>query len=114
MKKIAFTIFRILIGIILIGKISNWFMNYSDETNKILNALMFTLIGIFYLIGGFIWNKKSTNIIFLICGLYLIAMNFISDFGISKSILGIVCILIPMLIVRFLPEKADKKEPTEQ
>ena len=112
MKKTLFTIFRILIGIILVGKISNWFLNYSDETNHILNAGMFTLIGIAYLVGGFIWDKKLTNIIFLICGIYLIAMNFIDDFGL-KSIIGIVCILTPMLIARFSPEETDEKELAE-
>lgn len=112
MKKTLFTIFRILIGIILVGKISNWFLNYSDETNQILNAGMFTLIGIAYLVGGFIWDKKLTNIIFLICGIYLIAMNFIDDFGL-KSIIGIVCILTPMLIARFSPEETDEKELAE-
>ncbi|MCE5320800.1 MAG: hypothetical protein LLF93_06845, partial [Bacteroidales bacterium] len=112
MKKTLFTIFRILIGIILVGKISNWFLNYSDETNQILNAGMFALIGIAYLVGGFIWDKKLTNIIFLICGIYLIVMNFIDDFGL-KSIIGIVCILTPMLIARFSPKETDEKELAE-
>lgn len=109
MKKILNIIFLILIGIVLIGKISNWFLNYSDETNQILNAGMFTLIGIAYLVGGFVWDKKLINIIFMVCGIYLIAMNFISDFGL-KSIIGIVCILTPMLIARFSPEETDKNE----
>lgn len=112
MKKILFTIFRVLIGIILIGKISNWFLNYSDETNQILNAGMFTLIGIGYLVGGFNWDKKLINIIFILCGIYLIAMNFIGDFGL-KSIIGIVCILTPMLIARFSPEETNEKELAE-
>ncbi|WP_152487265.1 hypothetical protein [Winogradskyella psychrotolerans] len=112
MKKTLFTIFRVLIGIVLIGKISNWFLNYSDETNQILNAGMFTLIGIAYLVGGFIWDKKMTNVIFLICGIYLIAMNFIGNFGL-KSIIGIVCILTPMLIARFSPDETHEKELVE-
>lgn len=112
MKKILHKIFLILIGIVLIGKISNWFLNYSDETNQILNAGMFTLIGIAYLVGGFVWNKKLINIIFLVCGIYLIAMNFIGDFGL-KSIIGIVCILIPMLIARFSTDETDEKELAE-
>lgn len=112
MKKALFMIFRVLIVIIFVGKVSNWFLNYSDETNQILNAGMFTLIGIAYLAGGFIWEKKINNIIFLICGVYLIAMNFIGDFE-SKSIIAIVCILIPMLIARFSPEENDEKELAE-
>uniref|UniRef100_UPI00404796C4 hypothetical protein n=1 Tax=Flavobacterium sp. TaxID=239 RepID=UPI00404796C4 len=112
MKNILHKIFLILIGIVLIGKISNWFLNYSDETNQILNVGMFTLIGIAYLVGGFVWDKKLINIIFLVCGIYLIAMNFIGDFGL-KSIIGIICILTPMLIPRLSPEETDEKELAE-
>ncbi|WP_445713876.1 hypothetical protein [Flavobacterium sp.] len=112
MKNILHKIFLILIGIVLIGKISNWFLNYSDETNQILNVGMFTLIGIAYLVGGFVWDKKLINIIFLVCGIYLIAMNFIGDFGL-KSIIGIICILTPMLIARLSPEETDEKELAE-
>lgn len=61
---------------------------------------MFTLIGITYLVGGFIWDNKLTNVIFLICGVYLIVMNFINDFEISKSIIGIVCLMTPIIIAR--------------
>jgi hypothetical protein len=112
MKKIVPKIFLILFGIVLIGKMSNWFLNYSDETNQILNAGMFTLIGIKYLVGGFIWDKKLKNVIFIVCGVYLIGMNFIGDFGL-KSIIGIVCIITPMLIARFSPEETDEKELAE-
>ena len=112
MKKILFLIFQVLIGIVLIGKISNWFLNYSDETNQILNTVMFTLIGIAYLAGGFIWDKKLTTLIFLICGMYLVAVNFIGDFAL-KSIIKIVCILTPILIVQFSPKENDEKELAE-
>lgn len=112
MKNILLKAFRFLILIILIGKISNWFLHYSDETNQMLNAGMFTLIGIGYLMGGFIWKKKLTNIIFLVCGVYLIVMNFINDFSLN-SIIGIICIVTPLLIVRFSPEETDEKELAE-
>ena len=112
MKKTLQRIFLILIGIVLVGKMSNWFLNYSDDTNQILNAGMFMLIGIAYLAGGFIWDKKLKNVIFIVCGVYLIGMNFIGDFGL-KSIIGIIAILLPMLIARFSPEEADEKELAE-
>ena len=112
MKNILHKIFLILIGIVLIGKMSNWFLNYSDETNQIMNAGMFTLIGIKYLVGGFVWDKKLINAIFIACGLYLIGMNFIGDFGL-KSIIAIIAILLPMFIARFLPKEADEKKLAE-
>ena len=109
MKKTLHKIFLILLGIILIGKISNWFLNYSDETNEILNTGMFTLIGISYLVGGFVWDKKLVNTIFLTCGIYLIVMNFIPN-SIWNSIIGIICLLTPMIIARFSPDKTHEKE----
>ncbi|WP_299701375.1 hypothetical protein [uncultured Pontibacter sp.] len=112
MKKSLILIFRVLIGIILIAKTSNWFLNYSEETNVIINVAMFTLIGIAYLVGGFNWNKKPNNIIFVVCGLYLVGMNFIADFGL-KSIIGVICILVPMFIARFSPEETGERELSE-
>lgn len=53
--------------------------------------------------GGFIWNSKLTNLFFLGGGTYLIAMNFFDEFW-SKSIFGIICIIVPILIVRFSSE----------
>ncbi|MFK7781656.1 hypothetical protein [Psychroserpens sp.] len=112
LKKIAFIVFRVIVVIILFGKISNWFLNYSDETNQILNTSMFTIIGFSYAFAGFIWKKKLTNFTFIICGLYLIAMNFMVDFNI-KSIIGIICILIPLLIARFSQLDTDEAKWSE-
>jgi hypothetical protein len=112
MKKTLFIVFRILIAIVLIGKMSNWFLNYSDETNQVLNASMFTLIGIAYVVAGYVWDTKLIKIIFLISGLYLMVISFVNDFYL-KPILGIACILTPMLLVRFSPEEPDENELAE-
>ena len=112
MKNTLSIIFQVLLGIVLLGKISNWFLDYSDETNQMLSTAMFTLIGVAYLVGGFPRNKKLTSVIFLICGVYLIAMNFMSDFEL-KSILAVVCILTPMLIARFSSKESDDEELAE-
>ncbi|GGG97693.1 hypothetical protein GCM10011416_14670 [Polaribacter pacificus] len=106
MKRKLFILFRVLLVLILIGKVSNWFLNYSDETNQFLSTSMFTCIGFSYLAGGFIWDNRLTNIIFICCGLYLIIMNFVPDFY-SKPIIGIVCILTPLIIARFTPEESE-------
>ncbi len=107
MKKISLKIFFILIGIVLIGKISNWFLNYSDETNEILNTIMFCLIGISYLAFSWTFEKNVMKFVFAICGIYVILMNFIPDYS-WDSIIGIVCILTPMIIGRFLPEEEEE------
>ena len=108
-KNNTFKIYSILIGIILVGKISNWFLNYSDETNKILNTAMFCLIGVAYLAFSWAFDKLLLKIIFAICGIYLILMNFIPNFS-WNSIIGIICILTPMIIGKFLPEEDDDEE----
>jgi len=109
LKNNTLNIYRILIGIVLIGKISNWFLNYGDETNKILNTAMFCLIGIAYLAFSWAFDKKILKLVLTICGIYLIIMNFIPDFS-WNSIIGIVCILTPMIIGKFLPEEEDENE----
>lgn len=106
MKKTAIIVFRVLIGLVLIGKISNWFLDYSDETNKILNTAMFCLIGIAYIFVGITWDKKWMKLVFIVCGLYLIVMNFLEP-HVMLSIIGILCTLIPILIARFLPAEKE-------
>ena len=73
---------------------------------------MFMLIGISYLVAGYIWDTKLTKLILILCGLYLIAMNFTNNFD-FKSIIGIVCILVPILMIRFSPDEADDEELAE-
>jgi len=112
MKKTFFIIFLILCGIVLIAKISNWFLNYSDETNQIINTVMYSLIGIEYIAAGFIWKGNLYKAIFIACGLYLIVMNFF-DKNTILEIIEIICILTPILIIRFSRDETDKKELIE-
>ena len=109
LKNNTFKIYRLLIGIVFVGKISNWFLNYSDETNKTLNTAMFCLIGITYLACAWAFDKTILKFVLAICGIYLIIMNFIPDFS-WKSIIGIICILTPMIIGRFLQEEDYEEE----
>ncbi len=109
LKNNTSKIYGILIGIILIGKISSWFLNYSNETNKILNTAMFCLIGITYLVSSWAFDKTILKLILAICGIYLIIMNFIPNFS-WNSIIGIICILTPIIIGKFLPKEDDNEE----
>lgn len=107
MKNVLSTIFRASIGIVLIGKILNWFLNFSDGINQMLNTSMFCLIGIAYIVIGYVWNKKLVKIIIITCGLFLIIMNFFPKNAVLYM-LGIACILTPVLIARFNKEKEDE------
>lgn len=112
MKNISFKIFRLLLFAVLTAKILNWFLDFSAQTNDLLNTIMFCLIGIAYLIFGFVWKNKWINSIFIICGLYLIIMNFIEK-DTFLNIIGFISILTPMLIGRFYKAEDDKKQLKE-
>ncbi len=67
---------------------------------------MFSLIGIAYLTISWVFDKTILKTVFAICGIYLIIMNFITDSSWS-SIIGIVCLVIPIIIGKFLPEEKE-------
>lgn len=100
MKNKLFKLFQILVIMIFIGKTLNWFLKFDTGTNQILNTAMFCLIGIAYLVMGYVWDKKILKVLITACGIFLIVMNFVPG-RTWLSILGIVCILVPMIIARF-------------
>ena len=107
MKRTLHTIFTILIFAVLFARILGWFINFDNDIDKILNTAMFTLIGIAYIVMGFIWDNKLQQFVILICGVLLIGFNFLES-NTTINIIGIVCILTPMIIARL--DKKEKKE----
>ncbi|MEY8847216.1 hypothetical protein AB9K26_00215, partial [Psychroserpens sp. XS_ASV72] len=84
-------------------------LNFDYETNKILNITMFCLIGIAYLAFAWAFDNIKLKIVLTICGIYLIVMNFIPQFS-WNSIIGIACILTPMIIGKVLSKKDELEE----
>lgn len=109
MKKNFSKLLNIVFVVVFVGKISNWFLNYTATINNILNTAMFSIIGLLFIAGGFLWKRKWVNALYIISGLYLIIMNFIPDFS-GKSIIGIACLLTPIILTKFLPEDKSVKE----
>lgn len=103
MKNLLFTIFKIAIGIVLFAKVLNWIFKFNDEVNQLINTSMFCLIGIAYIVVGFVYDNKWIKAIIITCGLFLLAMNFMSPNNVL-DILAIACLLVPMLIGRFYKE----------
>ncbi|MGB0837437.1 MAG: hypothetical protein ACPGRE_05005 [Flavobacteriaceae bacterium] len=108
-KRILLIVFKILWGIILLGKILNWFLNFNDQTNEILNTAMFCGIGIFYLAAAWAFERLLIKIIIALCGAYLIIMNFLPEFP-WKSIIGIIGIVVPMVFGNFISEEKENHE----
>jgi hypothetical protein len=97
MRNMIFAVFKILIAIVLFSKVLGLILNFSPEINQIINVTMFILIGISYLVAGYIWDNKIYKAIFIMCGLYLIIMNFFQNI-VVLDILGIICILTPLIL----------------
>lgn len=107
MKKTFIITFRLLMLAVLIAKVANWFMHFSRETNDVLNIAMFTLIGINYIIMGLLWDSKLIKAVIITCGVFVIAVSFFSK-NTFLNIIGIVCILTPLIIARFNKESAPE------
>ncbi|HSK12416.1 MAG TPA: hypothetical protein VK907_04325, partial [Phnomibacter sp.] len=58
-----------------------------------------SLIGVAYLYMAVVWQQRLLKGAIAACGLYLIAMNFFPA-SLPLDIIGIVCILTPMIIAR--------------
>jgi hypothetical protein len=91
--------------LLLLVKISTYFVSYSASMVEWINIGMFCLIGIGYLIYAFTLDKPGIQILVFACGCFLIAMNFIQwEYG---SPVGIACILIPAYFIKRFSKKED-------
>lgn len=100
MKNIFNRILLILLLIAILGQISDWFFNYSEEVKSVLSTMMFTLIGVCYIVWGYRLKNDLVKIIIIVGGVYLIVMNFIYQSTLA-IIVGIVCVITPMLLAKF-------------
>jgi len=106
-KSRSAQVFRGLLIVVLFAKLSNWFLDFTDETNQLLNMIMFSLIGLAYLSYSWAFDRFFLKVIFFICGGYLMLMNFLPDSA-WKSSIGIISIVIPIIIGRFIPEEKQE------
>lgn len=104
MKKILSKIIFVLLILTLLAKISCWFFSYSSEVKQMINTAMLSLIGISYIIVSFNLKKEVNKSVFMVCGAYLIIMNFI-ELNTMLEVIGILSIVIPILISKFSKDK---------
>lgn len=100
MFKILSAVFRVLISLTLIAKIAGWFIDYSAQTDRVINTAMFCLIGLAYIAVGYKRDNKGAKVLFMVCGVYLAAMNFLPDTSV-RNLVGIASLITPLLITRF-------------
>ena len=108
MKNNIFKLFKVVIGVVLFGKVLSWVLHFNDPVNHLLNTAMFCLIGLAYLVVGYSWDNKIASLVIVACGLFLLVMNILPR-NVILYITGIVSIIIPMLIARFSDNSSNKK-----
>lgn len=99
MKKRAIQAFQISVIIVLAAKLLGWIFDFSPSLDSAINLIMFSLIGIAYLFVGFKWSGAVQKWIILVCGGYLIIMNFLPQ-SMAIHLIGIACLLTPLFIAR--------------
>ncbi|GAB2626892.1 hypothetical protein [Belliella aquatica] len=106
-KKHAKFGYGIAAFLVLTTIVIGYFIDFGDQIDALIRTIMFCLIGVDYLTFAWAFDKPALKLTFLSCGVYVIIMNFLPDFEI-KSIIGIICIVIPFILIRILP---DEEEP---
>lgn len=104
MKSILIRVFYILLIAVLGAKLLDIFLDFDPEVNRWITTAMFCLLGIGYLRYAFLETKRVFQILFALCGLYLIAMNFIERNDVLTAI-GVICLLIPLIFRRINRKK---------
>ena len=86
---------------IILAKVLNWVIGFNESTHDLINKAMFILIGVSYLIFGYALDQMRYRLITILCGIFLISMNFLpkNNYMIAAAIISI---LATILIRRFL------------
>lgn len=106
-KQFILVTVSILAILVLLAKMSNWFMDYDEQTAGLINTIMFVVIGLAWCVFGFFREDRKTGAIIIACGLYLMVMSFLPESDLL-NVLAIVGMLVPMLISRFRKGKTDE------
>lgn len=104
MKKILFKIVLGLIVLTLLAVVFSRVFNYSDEVKQMINTVMFSLVGVGYLLISSNMKKEINKSVFVVCGAYLIIMNFI-ELNTMFKVIGMLSIALPLLVSKFSGEK---------
>jgi len=112
-KPLMRLLFMLPFATIIIAKILNWVIGFNDSTNELINQSMFIFIGVSYLIFGYALDQLKYRLITMVCGIFLISMNFLPK---NNYMIGLVVmsIVLPWLIGKFLVVKKPSNSDLNQ
>ncbi len=104
MRKVVYVIFILACGIILIGKILSWFLDFEPAFSNGLNIAMFTLLGFLWFSWAWDYDHKMLKVLFFIGGVYLLIHKWITIPDFLSGILVVVA-FVPWILVKLDPKK---------
>lgn len=104
MKQNIYYAFLIALGIVLGGRILNWFIEFPAAIERLLDIVMFLLLGILWL--GFAWafNQKYIKTLFVMGGILFLVHPWISLPDYLSGLL-VVLAFLPWILVKIKPER---------
>lgn len=104
-RTVIITVFLLVI----VSQALKLFLEVPQNYDDLVYSIMFCLIGVAYINGARIWDKWWEKATYLVCGIYLIAMNFWLN-GWAVHLFGMLALFTPILIARFHPEVKECKK----
>ncbi|WP_187478006.1 hypothetical protein [Amniculibacterium sp. G2-70] len=95
-------IMLVMLCLVFGGKLSTWFIDYSDETKNSIASAMFVVIGICYLSNTTKYSKNWMKILGFLSGIFVIVFKFL-DQNTMVFILAFTSLITP-----FVLNKIDK------
>ena len=102
MRKVVYVGFIAVCGIILFGKILNWFVDFDQSFSDGLNIAMFSVLGILWLSWAWTYDHKIIKGLFFIGGCYLLLHEWISIPDFLRGIF-VVLAFLPWILVKIKP-----------
>jgi hypothetical protein len=88
---------------ILVVKILNWFLDFSDPVMAALNTAMFLVIGLYYLGTSLLKQSKLLKAAYLLCGLVLLTASLLPKVPYLEFAI-LFAVIIPMILSRIVKE----------
>lgn len=109
MKKVFIPIITIGFLMAILALISSWFIDYEPSVKGLIFKTVLCLLGALYGINAVSSKKRGHQIIFMLCGLFIVASTFIER-NLITNLLTVIAILTPIIVRRF-EAKSGKNQP---
>ena len=102
MRQTIYWAFLLALGIVLGGRILNWFIEFPAEAERLLDISMFSLLGILWLNFAWTFNHKYIKALFILGGGFLLLHPWISLPDFLSGFL-VVLAFLPWVMVKIRP-----------